>query len=241
MDAGATVGVVWAIVGVVYSAALTLALQQRAENDRGVSRAAFFICALSLIAGDILTVTLLDFNWKWRVSISGVIGAIAFITLSEGLHAIAPAVAQQPSPTAQPTNNALGSGPVITGTGTTVLSFGQSGGVTAGTYINQAVMPQLHVLSQETQPNSDGSVTTVISVRVVAPFTPGRLHIALQADNLIDVSVMTPPVNGISTLSLNDKMLGANSFRADILGPHGDYSIFARTQKLTPITLDSHF
>ncbi len=134
-----------------------------------------------------------------------------------------------------------GSGPTITGSGTTVVSVGQTGGVTAGTYVNQAIMPEFHILSKSDSQNQDGSTTTAINTEVVAPVTPGNLHINIGASGLEDVQIMPPPQNGVSSMEMRNVARSGTSFSADIPSPNGQYEITIRTDRKTPINLDSHF
>jgi hypothetical protein len=133
------------------------------------------------------------------------------------------------------------SGPVVNGTGTTVTSIGQSGGITAGTYVNQAVLPQLQILSRDSVQNPDESETTIIKTKVVAPVTPGNLHIDVAASGIRHVEISTPPVDGVAMINMNHMSQGPNSFSADIPSPYGEYTITIQTAAKVPISLNSHF
>jgi hypothetical protein len=131
--------------------------------------------------------------------------------------------------------------PHITGSGTTVVSIGQSGGVTAGTYINQAVLPELRIMETRGHSNPDGSYTSTIDVQVVAQVTPGNLAVEVQAQGLLDANIMAAPKNGISMTNLRNVMRTSSSYSADVPSPYGQYTISVKTKAEVPINLGSHF
>jgi rRNA processing protein Gar1 len=110
-----------------------------------------------------------------------------------------------------------------------VVSFGQSGGITAGTYIDQA-KAELKLLGQKDQDNPDGSHTAVFAVGIEAPFTPGKLSIEVHADGLVGVSILPPAVGGIVTMQKYNVRQTSNSYSTDIPAPSKQYEISVQTK-----------
>jgi hypothetical protein len=120
------------------------------------------------------------------------------------------------------------------------VSVGQSGGVTTGIYINQA-KAELKLLGQKDQDNPDGSHTAVFAVGIEAPFSPGKLNIHIQADGLINVSILPPAVGGIVTMQKFNVRQAANSYSADIPAPASQYEVSVQTKTKGPISVSYQF
>lgn len=66
-----------------------------------------------------------------------------------------------------------------------VISFNQSGGVTAGTYINQAPETKLEDRGGSQKKNNDGTYTTTAEFEVVSPYPVSNLKIVAKAPGIL--------------------------------------------------------
>lgn len=131
--------------------------------------------------------------------------------------------------------------PSVTGSGTTVISHNQTGGVTAGTYINQAVLPEFRVVSSTNVTHQDGTHITTINAQIVSPFTPGNLHLDIHAIGLLNVNIIPPQNNGFSTLMMRNTSRNGDNYSTDIPTPQSHYTIQVHTHKKSLINLNSYF
>jgi hypothetical protein len=124
-----------------------------------------------------------------------------------------------------------------------VVSVGQIGGITARTVtiVEQALRPEFRILQRQDSDMPDGSHVVALLGDVKSPITPGLLVIEIQASNLRNVTILPPPTGGVSTMSLRNKIVTANSFHAEIPAPRGQYVITIATAKATDISLGASF
>lgn len=127
--------------------------------------------------------------------------------------------------------------------GENVISIGQIGGITAkNVLINSSTPePKLQIKSRNEIINNDGSFSVNIDAMVISKLTPGLMKINISAFNIIDVRIMTPSIDGVSTIVMHNVHKSSNHFSAEIPGPHGQYNIFVRTASKTNIELDATF
>ena len=178
MDVSIPLSIAWNVAAIAYSLGLGFGLQPRKEDETGNPKAALCVGCLSIIVVDVYTVIIADLDWKFRIAISASVGAIAAVTLAEGLRSIMlpgnpPSRPQTTTDREHKPDTVPTTPSSIIGSGTTVVSIGQTGGVTTGTYINQAVHPEFRVIDERDSVNPDGSFSTLIVARIVAPITPG--------------------------------------------------------------------
>jgi hypothetical protein len=181
----------------------------------------------------------------YRVLVGLAVGAFVFVVIPLLIRVAGPSVDAQVTTTPTPGGNMTTPTPPIspvniTG-GDNVVSIGQIGGITARTVINQAVKPELRIVSRQGVDNPDGSHTEVIKTEVAAPFAPGLLIIQIQANGLKAVSIMPPPTNGVSTMNKRNVRLGSNFYTAEIPSPRGQYDIAVTTERAGDIKLDAAF
>lgn len=69
---------------------------------------------------------------------------------------------------------------VIQGPGS-AYSSGQTGGVTAGTYVNQAPAPEIKLIERKNTQNADGTHTAMVRIAVVSTYMPGQLIMSAEA------------------------------------------------------------
>jgi len=179
--------------------------------------------------------------WQQRILlavIGAVIGGAALVGVGELAHPTS-AKAQTPR-LAVPAND---SPPPVTITGgDNVVSIGQIGGITARTVtINPPNVPELQILSRDETDNPDGSHTVHIKTQVVSPITPGLLLIKISAHQILNVSIMSPPVDGASTMMMRNGRSSPNAYSAEIPAPRGQYDIAVRTASRTDVRLDASF
>lgn len=141
----------------------------------------------------------------------------------------------KPAPPLAPQN-----GTVISGSNN-VVSNNQSGGVTAHTFINQAVMPVFKILGQTEKSQPDGSIAVTFTAEVEAQVTPAALHLTVEAAGLINVRIVMPTVNGVSMTRLNNKQTGPGYFSASIPEPNGQFQIVAQTAHPAQIKIQGRF
>lgn len=127
-------------------------------------------------------------------------------------------------------------GVTISGSNNTV-SIGQTGGVTAGTYINQAVQPALKLVEEKDFENQDGTHTKVIRVAVASTHTPGRLLMKASGNGVLSGDV-NPIDAGIVNFSGGVEHGG---YKVAIQAPFGRYDVSVTTTVKTPINLDYAF
>lgn len=122
-----------------------------------------------------------------------------------------------------------------------VVSVGQAGGVTAGTYVNQAVQPELRLLEQRDVVNSDGSHTTTFVVEVVAQVTPGVVVFDITADGILNVSIMPPPKGGVASINRSNVLRSHSHYHAELSAPRGRYIVSVQTGGQTAVKLNYEF
>jgi hypothetical protein len=143
---------------------------------------------------------------------------------------------------AQSVNDAAtGKEPVNISGNNNVVSFGQTGGVTAGTYINQAPQPALKLLGQRDTINADGTHTTTFEIEVVSQLTPAFLAIDIAAQGILGAQIMPPPVGGVSTMALRNVRRSPTNYHAELTSPRGRYAVMVQTSSQTPVKLDYQF
>ncbi len=236
------IDVVWSTAGLVASVALPVGWQNLGKRS---SLASFFIGAAPLIGTELWWAMATDSSRWSRLTVAGGVGAFCGAVILMGATELFHSMSNNPrfrfSTDKRPVANDQPASPNVTGSGTTVVSIGQSGGVTTGTYVNQAVMPELRVIGRSGQRNSDGTYTTTVDVLVVASVTPANVNIQMQAADLLDVRIIPPARNGFATIRLADVVKTRSSYSANILNPYGQYAFLIRTANETPINLSSHF
>ncbi len=122
-----------------------------------------------------------------------------------------------------------------------VVSVGQTGGVTAGTYINQVPQPELRLIDQKDEINSNGTHTTTFTVEVASQITPAFLAIDIAAQGIISANIMPPPVGGVSTMMLRNVRRSPTDYHAELTSPRGRYFVSVQTRGQTPIRLSYQF
>src|SRR4051794_35111452 len=101
MDVGLGLGTVVAISLAVWPVALFGADRMRTEQKWTGAHALYWGSVLPLGVGDSWFMAFADLHWTWRWAISGVIGAVGFVSASEGIRA----VAQDQKPSLKPSND----------------------------------------------------------------------------------------------------------------------------------------
>jgi hypothetical protein len=102
----------------------------------------------------------------YRVLVGFAVGAFVFVVIPLLIRVAGPSVDAQVTTTPTPGGNMTTPTPPISPVNITgddnVVSIGQIGGITARTVINQAVKPELRIVSRQGVDNPDGSHTEVI-------------------------------------------------------------------------------
>jgi hypothetical protein len=119
-----------------------------------------------------------------------------------------------------------------------VISVNQSGGVTAGTYVNQAPKPQLKQISSQRARNTDGTYTASSLVEVVSPYPPANLYIQANAEDILDLECISQRP-GVRMTGHSGKRPGYCF--TNLVSPSGKYMIKVRTQGQTPVDLLCEF
>ena len=119
-----------------------------------------------------------------------------------------------------------------------VISFNQSGGVTAGTYINQAPEPELRLISNEGKANPDGTYTSSVLTEVVAPYTPGKLIVEAFAPGIVDLDVR-PQGTGVMMGGHAGKRAGLCF--ATVINPSGRYWLNIKTKDEPQLSVEWRF
>jgi hypothetical protein len=165
--------------------------------------------------------------------IGGAIGAAGFIWIGYASHGIARAQNMNENPSAKDAVNITGNNNVV--------SLGQTGGITAGTYINQALQPALKLVDQHDTINADGTHTTTFEIEVVSQLTPAFLAIDVAAQGIIGAQIMSPPVGGTSAMTLRNVRRSSTNYHAELTSPRGRYAITVQTASQTPVKLEYQF
>ena len=132
--------------------------------------------------------------------------------------------------------------PVSISGGDNVVSIGQIGGITARIVtINPPMHPELRILEKSEIDNPDGTHTVIIKTEVASPITPGLLVVQIDAVGIRNVSIIPPPINGVSGIALRNVRRNPNSFSAEIQSPRGQYDIVIQTNSAAPISLNATF
>jgi hypothetical protein len=163
------------------------------------------------------------------------IGAAGFIWVGYVSHGIGAARAQDKNenPSAKDAVNITGNNNVV--------SLGQTGDITAGTYINQAPQPALKLVDQRDTINADGTHTTTFEIEVVSQLTPAFLAIDVSAQGIVGAQITPPPVGGVSTMMLRNVRRSSTNYHAELTSPRGRYAITVETAFQTPVKLDYQF
>jgi len=120
----------------------------------------------------------------------------------------------------------------VTGDGNTFGNIGHT--------IIRAIRPELRV-SQEQRRANENSTITEFTISVVAEITPGCLYLQFLADGLTKVSIMPPPVGGVSSLMQRNVRQSACEYYTEIPAPRGDYNVAVETAAATPVELKYGF
>jgi hypothetical protein len=217
------------------------ALKMRVEKNY---REMWGACSLALLPASIF----------WLIVVSGessmvvrsallipagaVVGACVFMWAGYIVHDMT-AKAQQPGE-APPV--ASGDKPPVNITGSgNVVSIGQTGGVTAQTYINQVPQPELRLVEQKDEINPDGTHSTTFTVEVASQVTPAFLAIDIAAQGIIGASIMPPPAGGVAGIMLRNVRRSPTEYHAELTSPHGRYFVSIQTEGQTPIRLAYQF
>jgi hypothetical protein len=150
--------------------------------------------------------------------VGAIIGGCALLVAGELLRPVGPVSAQQAPPQSPDI--------VIQGPGS-AYSSGQTGGVTAGTYINQAPPPDLKMLESKDTVNPDGTHTRVISLGVVSAYMPGQLILSAEAAGIISGDIH-PMDAGTLNFSQN---LTSERYMVTVNGPTGRYALVVQTKQ----------
>jgi hypothetical protein len=129
--------------------------------------------------------------------------------------------------------------PVNISGGDNVVSIGQIGGITARIVtINPPMRPELRILEKSEIDNPDGTHTVIIKTKVASPITPGLLVVQIDAVGIRNVSIIPPPINGVSGIELRNVR---RTYSAEIQSPRGQYDIVIQTNSAAPISLNATF
>jgi hypothetical protein len=168
-------------------------------------------------------------------SVAAIIGAVAATGLYWVLWQVEhPAMAEEPPKTNNPP-------PVSVSGNNNVVSIGQTGGVTAGTYINQVPQPELKLIEQKDVVNPDGTHTTTFTVDVVSQLTPAYLAIEIEAQGILSAGIMPPPTGGVAMMQLRNVRRSPEAYHAEMTSPRGRYFVTVSTIAQTPIKLNYQF
>jgi hypothetical protein len=133
-------------------------------------------------------------------------------------------------------SESTGGAPSISVTGGSPgISVNQSGGVTAGTYINEAPKPELKTLSEHWTTNGNGTYTFERVVEMNAPYA-GTMPVLITGKGLADASIggvakRTLPDGNVITISgtgmQTSYMVGKDFLSTTVQAPAGEYHIKA--------------
>jgi len=116
-------------------------------------------------------------------------------------------------------------------------SVGQQGGVTAGTYVNQAPAPELKLLEQKQRKDGDAFVYELL-VEVISPYPAASLRMEARAQNLIDGLEMIPQHGGLGLFGHSGKREGM--VFSTLQSPRGSIWVRVRTKEQEPIEVTYH-
>jgi hypothetical protein len=194
---------------------------------------AFLFVSIAILWG----ATTKESPWVWVPTV-GIVGALGAVILTGTLKAITRAEAQGAEMTDK--SKASDAGVSITGSNN-VVSVGQTGGVTAGTYINQVPQPKLELIDQRDNINPDGTHTTTFTVEVVSELTPSFLAIDISAQGILGTQIMPPSQGGVAMMSLRNVRRSQTNYHAELTSPRGRYFVSVHTQGQTPVQLTYQF
>jgi hypothetical protein len=124
-------------------------------------------------------------------------------------------------------------GPVTITGSDNIISVGQSGGVTARTYVNNAPNPELKIESDNDTSNPDGTHTRVVRLRVVSPYAPGQLLLRAEA-----IGITSGDIHPVDTGQIHfGQELTSDAFSVEVSSPVGRYDLVVNTPQRRPLNI----
>lgn len=119
-----------------------------------------------------------------------------------------------------------------------VVSYGQSGGITARNVINQAPKPEAKCLWQRSGNNNDGTFYVEFAIEIVSAYVPRELQIQFYGLGISDVSVS---VQGTGIISLGKHIGKGGIDLVNIIQPSGTYIVNIQQLIKSPIEIKTVF
>ena len=165
------------------------ALAVRREKRFGASWAWGFLAVFPAVLSSVFLTIDQGTSVEIRNIILGIVGALvgAIGAIAAGYWFAAEAVAQPTQP--QATNAAVASNPPISITGgNSAISYGQTGGVTAQTYINQVPVTSLMVIGEDNWKKIGADTYEKdVAVKLLNPGGASKVKITVYGDNVLNV------------------------------------------------------
>jgi hypothetical protein len=226
----------WAISAAVVPALFTLGTALMAFPNYGQKLAARLCFALSGI-----WLGVIGFMWlihtpsplSYRITAGVGIGLFVFVLVPLLIRVAWPLETMSQITEGTPSSPTINQGPG------SAVSFGQTGGVTAGTYVNQAPPPELKFVSKDQRLEPGGNVLNEILVEVAAPYPPASLRFEVRAQNLVGGLDVVPQHTVVGLFGHSGTREGM-AF-ATLQNPYGRILLRARTRQLEPIEFTYHF
>jgi hypothetical protein len=117
------------------------------------------------------------------------------------------------------------------------VSHNQSGGITAGNYINQAPQPELKIVSDANKNNANGTHTKAVRLQVVSPYAPGLMVIVAKAAGLLSGDIHPVTLGHIMAAS----RIEGDKYIVDVTSPVGIYELAIQTKRHTPVEITYGF